>query len=77
VVIDGVPQWLIDLDVFGVQKKKTIITSGWMQLATFEVDAHLGLGYQQLWRVMNDSIMILSILIIISIFVLRYRLNNI
>jgi diguanylate cyclase (GGDEF)-like protein len=77
VVIEGVPQWLIDLDVFGVQKKKTIITSGWMQLATLEVEAHPGLGYQQLWRVMNDTIMILSLLFIISIFVLRYRLNNI
>lgn len=77
VVIKGVPQWLIDLDVFGVQKKQTIITSGWMQLATLEVEAHPGLGYQQLWRVMNDTIMILSLLFIISIFVLRYRLNSI
>ena len=77
VVIAGVPQWLIDLDVFGVQKRQSIITSGWMQLATLEVEAHPALGYQQLWRVMNDTIMILSLLFIISIFVLRYRLNNI
>ena len=53
VVIEGVPQWLIDLDVFGVQKKESLITSGWMQLATLEVEAHPALGYQQLWRVMN------------------------
>lgn len=77
VVIEGVPKWLINLDIFGVQKKKSIITSGWMQLATLEVEAHPGLGYQQLWRVMNDTIMILSLLFIISIFVLRYRLNYI
>ncbi|WP_293759123.1 EAL domain-containing protein [uncultured Paraglaciecola sp.] len=77
VVIEGVPQWLIDLDVFGVQKKESIITSGWMQLATLEVEAHPGLGYQQLWQVMNDTLMILSLLFITSIFVLRYRLNNI
>jgi len=32
--IEGVPQWLINLDVFGVQKKESVITSGWMQLAT-------------------------------------------
>tara|TARA_R110002167_G_scaffold23561_4_gene83705 strand:- start:884 stop:2752 length:1869 start_codon:yes stop_codon:yes gene_type:complete len=77
VVIEGVPQWLIDLEVFGVQKKQSVITSGWMQLATLEIEAHPGLGYQQLWRIMNDTIMILSLLFIISIFVLRYRLNRI
>ncbi|MFQ3220866.1 MAG: diguanylate cyclase (GGDEF)-like protein [Paraglaciecola sp.] len=77
VVVEGVPQWLIDLDIFGVQQKKSIITSGWMQLATLEVEAHPGLGYQQLWRVMNDTIMILSLLFIISILILRYRLKHI
>jgi diguanylate cyclase (GGDEF)-like protein len=77
VVIDGVPQWFIDLDVFGVQKKQSVITSGWMQLATLEIEAHPALGYQQLWRIMNDTIMILSLLFIISIFVLRFRLNRI
>nr|WP_297347755.1 EAL domain-containing protein [uncultured Glaciecola sp.] len=77
VVVEGVPQWLIDSDIFGVQQKKSIITSGWMQLATLEVEAHPGLGYQQLWRVMNDTIMILSLLFIISILILRYRLKHI
>ena len=75
--IEGVPQWLINLDVFGVQKKESVITSGWMQLATLEVEAHPALGYQQLWRTMNDTIMILSLLFIISIFMLRFRLNRI
>ena len=63
--------------MFGVQKKESIIISGWMQLATLEVEAHQGLGYQQLWQVMNDTLMILLLLFITSIFVLRYRLNNI
>lgn len=77
VVIEGVPQWLIDLDVFGIQKKESVITSGWMQLATLEVEAHPALGYQQLWQIMNDTLMILSLLFIISIFMLRFRLNRI
>ena len=77
VVIEGVPKWLIDLEVFGVQKKKNIITSKWMQLAELEIEAHPGLGYQQLWRVMTDTTLILSLLFIISIFVLRYRLSYI
>jgi EAL domain-containing protein (putative c-di-GMP-specific phosphodiesterase class I)/GGDEF domain-containing protein len=73
--IDGVHQWFIDLDVFSEQKQERLITSKWMQLATLEVEAHPALGYQQLWRVMNDTIMVLSLLFIIGIFVLRYRLN--
>jgi diguanylate cyclase (GGDEF)-like protein len=77
VVIEGVPQWLTDLDVFGIQKKESVITSGWMQLATLEVEAHPALGYQQLWQIMNDTLMILSLLFIISIFMLRFRLNRI
>lgn len=77
IVIKGVPQWFIDLGLFKKNKKETLITSGWMQLATLEVEGHPALGYQELWRVMNDTLMILSLLFIISIFVLRFRLNRI
>lgn len=75
--IKGVPQFFIDLDLFSEQKQQIVITSGWLQLATLEIEAHPALGYQQLWRVMNDTIMILSLLFIIGIFVLRFRLNHI
>ncbi|MGB1262446.1 MAG: bifunctional diguanylate cyclase/phosphodiesterase [Cognaticolwellia sp.] len=77
VVIDGVPQWFIDLNLFETQSKETLITSGWMQLATLEVEGHPALGYRELWRVMNDTLMILSLLFILSILVLRLRLNRI
>ncbi|TWX52200.1 bifunctional diguanylate cyclase/phosphodiesterase [Colwellia hornerae] len=77
VVIKGVPQWFINLDLFETQKKESLITSGWMQLATLEVEGHPALGYQELWRVMNDTVMILSFLFILSIIVLRFKLNRI
>jgi diguanylate cyclase (GGDEF)-like protein len=77
IVIKGVPQWFTHLDLFEKHKKESLITSGWMQLATLEVEGHPALGYQELWRVMNDTLMILSLLFIISIFVLRFRLNRI
>ncbi len=48
-----------------------------MQLATLEIEGHPALGYRELWRVMNDTVMILSLLFIISIFTLRIRLNRI
>ena len=77
VVIAGVPQWFINLDLFDTQTKETLITSGWMQLATLELEGHPALGYRELWRVMNDTLMILSLLFILSIIVLRLRLNRI
>lgn len=77
IIIKGVPQWFIDLDLFEKQKKESLITSGWLQLATLEIEGHPALGYRELWRVMNDTVMILSFLFIISIFVLRIRLNRI
>jgi diguanylate cyclase (GGDEF)-like protein len=77
IVIKGIPQWFINLDLFEKQKKESLITSGWMQLATLELEGHPALGYQKLWQVMNDTVMILSFLFIISIFILRIRLNRI
>jgi len=75
VVIDGVPQWFIALDLFGHQSKESLITSGWMQLATLKIEAHPALGYQELWRVMNNTLMILSLLFLIAIVILRIRLK--
>ncbi|WP_281558088.1 EAL domain-containing protein [Thalassomonas sp. RHCl1] len=77
VVIKGVPQWFIDLDLFEVQKKESLITSGWMQLATLEIEGHPALGYRELWRVMNDTLMILSLMFILCILIVRVRLNRI
>ncbi|MFT4993265.1 MAG: diguanylate cyclase (GGDEF)-like protein [Paraglaciecola sp.] len=77
VVIKGVPQWFIQLDLFEIQKKDTVITSGWMQLATLEIEGHPALGYQELWRIMNNTVMTLSLLFMLSILILRVRLKHI
>lgn len=76
-IIDTVPKWFSSLELFEKQTKQSLITSGWMQLATLEVEAHPGLGYQKLWGTMNDTLMVLSFLFLVSIFVLRWRLNSI
>lgn len=77
VIIKGVPQWFVNLNLFENQKNQSLITSGWMQIATLEIEGHPALGYRELWRVMNDTVMILSLLFIISIFTLRIKLNKI
>lgn len=77
VVIEGVPQWFLNLNLFEIQKKESLITSGWMQLATLEIEGNPALGYRELWRVMNDTLMILSFLFILSLIILRFKLNRI
>jgi len=76
-IIDGVPKWFSGLGLFGTQTKESLITSGWMQLATLEIEAHPGLGYLELWRIMNDTLMVLSFLFLASLIILRIRLNYI
>lgn len=76
-IINGVPDWFSSLNFFEQQTKESLITSGWMQLATLEIEAHPGLGYQKLWATMNDTLMVLSFLFLLSIFILRWRLNTI
>ena len=75
--VSSVPNWFEQLDLFKSQRKETIITSGWMQLAKLEIESDPSLGYRELWRIMNDTLLILSILFILSIFSLRFRLNYI
>ncbi len=77
VVIKGVPQWFINLGLFKPQTETRLITSGWLQLANLEIEGHPALGYQELWRIMNNTLMILSLLFIIAVFTLRFRLKRI
>lgn len=75
--IQKVPQWFIDLELFEAQSKEVTITSGWLQLATLRVESNPAMGYRELWRTMNDTLMVLAILFIVSIIVLRLRLKRI
>ena len=46
----GVPQWFSNLRFFHPIEQKTIITSGWLQLAEVEIVSHPGSIYSQLWK---------------------------
>ena len=77
ILVDTVPQWFIDFGFFDAQSKEVIITSGWLQLATLKIESNPAIGYRELWRIMNDTLMVLSVLFLISIVVLRLRLKRI
>jgi len=76
IVVEGVPQWFIELDLFASQSSESIITSGWLQLANLSIEAHPGLGYRELWRVMNNTLLVISVLFLLSILVLHFRLKT-
>ncbi|MBT1445434.1 EAL domain-containing protein [Shewanella sp. JM162201] len=73
--IQGVPQWFIDLGIFGTIKKDSTITSGWLQLAQLEITAHPGFGYHELWRILTNTIIVFSVLFLVAIFFARFGLN--
>ncbi|MCT8988642.1 bifunctional diguanylate cyclase/phosphodiesterase [Shewanella phaeophyticola] len=75
VKVNNVPQWFIDLNLFANINKQTTITSGWLQLATLEITAHPGFGYQELWRIISDIIILFSILFLIAIAFARIGLS--
>ena len=77
VTIEGVPQWFINLDLFETQYTETTINSGWLQLATLRIESNPGIGYQELWRIMSDTLIVLIILFLISLVVLQIRLKRI
>ncbi|GGP63912.1 bifunctional diguanylate cyclase/phosphodiesterase [Shewanella saliphila] len=73
--VNKVPQWFIDLNLFTSINKQTTITSGWLQLATLEITAHPGFGYQELWRIISDITILFSILFLIAIAFARIGLS--
>ena len=77
VVLKEVPQWFTSLALFTGKSQETIITSGWLQLAKLEIESHPGHGYQELWRIMNNTLMVLSFLFLLSIVLVRIRLHYI
>ena len=73
--IEDVPQWFIALDLFHTIKKESTITSGWLQLATLEITAHPGFGYHELWRIMSNAIIAISLLFLVAILSARLGLT--
>lgn len=76
IVVKDVPQWFVDLDLFTAQSQEVTITSGWLQLANLRIEAHPGLGYQELWRVMNNTLLFISSIFLLSIVLLHFRLKH-
>ncbi|WP_369434538.1 EAL domain-containing protein [Psychromonas sp. MME1] len=77
IVSREVPQWFIDLQLFEPQVSEVVITSGWLQLAKLKIESNPAIGYRELWRIMNDTAMVLSALFLLSIFLMRLRLKSI
>ena len=77
ILVDGVPDWFLALDLFEQKNTTSTINNGWMQLATLEIEANPAIGYRQLWNVMSDTLLILFALLVASLIVLQLRLTKI
>ncbi|MCG9695416.1 EAL domain-containing protein [Shewanella sp. Isolate11] len=75
ITIQDVPQWFIDLGLFQTIRKESTITSGWLQLATLEITAHPGFGYNELWHTLTNAIIVISILFLLAILLARFGLT--
>lgn len=77
ILVEGVPDWFLELDLFDQKNTTSTINNGWMQLATLEIEANPAIGYRQLWNVMSDTLLILFALLVASLIVLQLRLTKI
>ena len=77
VSVDEVPTWFIGLNLFDKHSKEVTITSGWLQLATLKIESNPAIGYRELWRIMNDTVIVFAALFLVSFVVLRLRLRKI
>ncbi|MEH6452682.1 MAG: LapD/MoxY N-terminal periplasmic domain-containing protein, partial [Psychromonas sp.] len=77
VKVEGVPQWFIDLNLFKGQVTETTISSGWLQLATLKIESNPAIGYYELWRIMNNTLLLLSVIFLAAIALLQFRLKAI
>ncbi|PKH03947.1 GGDEF domain-containing protein [Psychromonas sp. MB-3u-54] len=75
VVIDGVPQWFINFGLFKGEIKETVITSGWLQLATLKIESNPAIAYRELWLIMNHMVLALVAIFLIATFLFRLRLK--
>jgi diguanylate cyclase (GGDEF)-like protein len=75
--VNEVPLWFSELQLFNKHSKEVTITSGWLQLATLKIESNPAMGYQELWRIMNDTVMVFAALFLFSFIVLRLRLRKI
>lgn len=72
-----VPQWFLNLNLFEEKSSNTVIYGDLEALAKLEIETNSGLIYQQLWQIMNNTLMLLAAVFLIFISVIHYRLKKI
>lgn len=77
VAANEVPAWFTELQLFKKHSKEVTITSGWLQLATLKVESNPAMGYRELWRMMNNMVIVFAVLFLFSFVILRLRLKTI
>ena len=70
VIVEGVPQWFVDMITIQAPVGETIIQDKWKQLAILRLVAHTGHVYHELWQITVSNITWLLLLGVFSFLIL-------
>ena len=74
-MLEGVPDWFIDLARFDVPSATTEISDGWTLTGTLRVISHPGYAYQSLWRETKENLMLFGSALLFSMIILTWLLR--
>lgn len=75
-MVSDVPYWFLNLDLFEKQSSEATISNDWGALARLEIEANPAVGYQQLWQVVNNTLMVLVVIFMLSIITIHCFLKK-
>jgi diguanylate cyclase (GGDEF)-like protein len=66
IVIEGVPQWFVDLIELPLPTGHSEVVSGWFRLGEVLVVTHPGYAYRDLWRTFNEQLWLFLVTAVLS-----------
>lgn len=73
----NVPDWFLSLPFFESVSSKRVLTSGWVQLAEIEIEAHPAYAYENLWGTLIQLLRDFAIIFLLSMLAMGVALANI
>ncbi|GAA5315717.1 MAG: EAL domain-containing protein [Candidatus Pelagadaptatus aseana] len=66
IVIEGVPQWFVDVIELPLPTGHSEVVSGWFRLGEVLVVTHPGFAYRDLWRTFNEQLWLFLVTAVLS-----------
>lgn len=72
-----VPDWFLSIPFFEKISSKRVLTSGWVQLAQIEIEAHPAYAYENLWHTLKQLLINFMLILIVFMFAMGFTLAKI